>query len=83
MQQLFTSIIEPAHSKQNRQYAKTYVDHLLFQLIDDMHSIWDVDFFLDRAQEFVKKAIDENAEYNTAELDRSRPVKKGAATRNR
>jgi len=29
----------------------------------------------------VKKAIDERAEYNTAELDRSRPVKKAAATR--
>jgi len=31
----------------------------------------------------VKKAIDEHTEYNTAELDRSRPVKKGAATRRR
>ena len=31
----------------------------------------------------VKKAIDEHAECNTAELDRSRPVKKGAATRRR
>ena len=31
----------------------------------------------------VKKAIDEHAEFNTAELDRSRPVKKGAATRRR
>ena len=31
----------------------------------------------------VKKAIDEHAEYNTAELDRSCPVKKGAATRRR
>jgi len=31
----------------------------------------------------VKKAIDEHAEYNTAELDRSRPVKKAAATRRR
>jgi len=31
----------------------------------------------------VKKAIDEHAEYNTAELDRSRPVKKGATTRRR
>jgi len=27
------------------------------------------------------KAIDEHGEYNTAELDRSRPVKKAAATR--
>ena len=31
----------------------------------------------------VKKAIDEHTEYNTAVLDRSRPVKKGAATRRR
>ena len=45
--------------------------------------MWDADSFLDRAQELVKKAIDEHAEYNTAELDRSRPVKKGAATRRR
>ena len=28
----------------------------------------------------MKQAIDEHAEYSTAELDRSRPVKKGAAT---
>jgi len=28
-----------------------------------------------------KKAIDEHAEYDNVELDRSRPVKKGAATR--
>ena len=48
---------------------------------DDMHSMWNADFFLDRAQELVKKAIDEHAKYTTAELDRSRPVKKGAATR--
>jgi len=45
--------------------------------------MWDADSFLDRAQELVKKAIDEHAEYSTAELDRSRPVKKGAATRRR
>jgi len=48
-----------------------------------MHSVWDADSFLDRAQELAEKAIDEHAEYNTAELDRSRPVKKGAATRRR
>jgi len=48
-----------------------------------MHSIWDADSFLDRAQELVKKTIIEHAEYNTAELDRSRPVKKGAAARRR
>ena len=31
----------------------------------------------------MKKAIDEHADSNTAELDRSRSVKKGAATRRR
>ena len=31
----------------------------------------------------VKKAIDEHATYTITELDRSRPVKKGAATRRR
>jgi len=56
---------------------------MLFQLVDDMHSIWDADSFLDRAQILVKKAVDEHADYNTAQLDRIRPVKKGAATRRR
>ena len=46
-----------------------------------MHAMWAADSFLDRAQEFEKKTIDEHAEYNTAELDRSQLVKKGAATR--
>ena len=31
----------------------------------------------------MKKAINEHADYTTAELDRSRRVKKGAATRRR
>jgi len=31
----------------------------------------------------MKKAIDEHAQYTTAKLERSRPVKKGAATRSR
>jgi len=31
----------------------------------------------------LKKAIDELTEYNTAELDRSRPVKKAAVMRKR
>jgi len=56
---------------------------MLFQLVDDMHSMWDADSFLDRAQGLVKKTIDEDVKYNTAELDKSRPVKKGAATRRR
>jgi len=81
VQHLFTNIVKPACSKRDSRQAKTHVDHLLFQLVDDMRSMWDADSFLDRAQEWVKKAIDEHAEYNTAELDRSRLVKKGAATR--
>ena len=57
---------------------------MLFQLVDKMHLMWDVDNFLDRAQELVKKAINGHAEYNAAaEFDKSRPVKKGAATRRR
>jgi len=38
--------------------------------------------FLDQAKKLVKEARNENANY-TAELDRSRPVKKGAARRRR
>jgi len=45
--------------------------------------VWNTDSFLDRAQELVKKAINQHAKYTTTELDRSRPVKKGAATRRR
>jgi len=56
---------------------------LLFQLVDDMLSMWNTDSFLDRAQELVKMAIDKHAKYTTTELDRSRPVKQGAATRRR
>ena len=51
-------------------------NHLLFKLVEEMHLIWDTNSFLDRAQELVKKAFDEHANYNTAELDRSRPSKK-------
>ena len=69
--------------KLNSQQAKTHVDHLEFELVDHMHLIWDANSFLHRAQVLVKKTIDEHATYNTAELDRSHPVKKGAATRRR
>ena len=50
-----------------------------------MLSVWNTDFFLDQAQEMVKKAIDKHAKYTQAntELDRNQPVKKGAATRRR
>ena len=62
VQHLFTNIVKPARSKRDSRQATTHVDHLLFQLVDDMHSIWEADSFLDRAQELVKKAIDEHTE---------------------
>ena len=66
VQHLFTNIVKPAHSKRDSRQAKTHVDNLLFQFVDDMHSMWNADSFLDRAQELVKKAIDEHAKYTTA-----------------
>jgi len=81
VQHLFTNIVKPARSKRDSRQAKTHVDNLLLQLVDDMHSMWNVDTFLDRARELVEKAINKHAKYTTAELDRSRPVTKGAATR--
>jgi len=81
VQHLFTNIVKPVHSMRDSRQAKTHVDHLLFLLVDDMLSMWNTDSFLDRAQELVKKAINKHAKYTTIELDRSRPVKKGAATR--
>jgi len=83
VQHLFTNIVKPARSKRHSQQTKTHVDYLLFKLVDDVHSIRDANSLLDRAQELVKKAINEHATYNTAEFDRSCPVKKGAATRRR
>jgi len=80
-QHLFTNIVKPVRSKRDSRQAKTHVDHMRFQLVDHMHSMWDADSFRDRAQELMKKAINEHAEYNTEELDRSPPVKKGEATR--
>jgi len=44
VQHLFTHIVKPARKRNSRQ-AKTHIDHLLFQLVDDMHSIWDADSF--------------------------------------
>ena len=83
MQHLFTNIVKPARSQRDSRQTKTHVDNLLFQLVDDMLSMWNTDSFVDRAQELVKKAIDKHAKHTTTELDRSRPVKKGAATRRR
>jgi len=57
VQHLFTNIVRPARSKRDSRQAKTHVDYLLFQLVDDMLSMWDADSFLDRAQQLVKKAM--------------------------
>jgi len=81
VQHLFTNIVKPTCSKRDSRQAKTHVDNLPLQLVDDMLLVWSTDPFLDRAQELVKKAIDKQAKYTTTELDRSRLVKKGAATR--
>ena len=61
VQHLFTNIVKPARSKQDSRPVKTHVDNLLFQLVDDMISMWNTDSFPDRAQELVKKAINKHA----------------------
>jgi len=76
VQHLFTTIVKLARGKRNSQQAATYVDHLLFKLIDDMRSIWDENSFLDRAQVLVKKAIDEHPDYNNAKLQESSSQKR-------
>jgi len=68
VQHLFTNIVKPARSKRDSRQAKTHVDNLLLQLVDDMLSVWNTDSFLDRDQELVKKAIDKHAKYATTEL---------------
>ena len=73
VQHLLPNIVKPARSKRDSRQAKTHVDNLPFQLVDDMLSIWNTDSFLDRAQELVKKALDKHAKYTTTELDKSRP----------
>jgi len=83
VQHLFTNIIKPARIKQDSRQAKTHVDNLLLQLVDDMLPVWNTDSLLDRAQELVKKAIDKHSKLTTTELERSRPIKKGAVTRRR
>jgi len=46
-----------------------------------MQLMWETKSILYRAQELVKVAIDEHANCNTAELIRSRPVRKEAMRR--
>jgi len=50
VQHLFTNIIKPARSKRDSRQAKTHVDNLLLQLVDEMLSEWNTDSFLDRAK---------------------------------
>ena len=38
-------IANPARSKRDSRQAKTHVDHLLFRLVDDMHSMWEWTLF--------------------------------------
>ena len=65
VQHLFANIVKPARNKRDSRQANTHVDNLLFQLVDDMLSVWNMDSFLDRAQELVKKAIDKPGRQNT------------------
>jgi len=53
VQHLFTNFVKPARSKRDSRQAKMHVDNLLFQLVDDMLSMWSTDSFLDRTQELV------------------------------
>jgi len=51
VQHFFTNIVKPARSKRDSRQAKTHVDSLLLQLVDNMLSVWNTDSLLDRAQE--------------------------------
>ena len=81
VQHLFTNISKPTRSKRDSQQATTHVDHMLLELVDEVHTILIENPFLDRAQELVQEAIDEHTNYNTSELDRSCQVKKEARRR--
>ena len=43
VQHLFKNIVKPARSKRDSRQVKTPVDNLLFQLVDDMLSMWNTD----------------------------------------
>jgi hypothetical protein len=60
VQHLITNIVKPARAKRDSQQAATHVDHLLFKLVEEMHSTWLANFFLARAQKLVKDSIDEH-----------------------
>jgi len=40
VQHLITNIVKPARAKRDSQQAATHVDHLLFKLVEEMHSTW-------------------------------------------
>jgi len=75
-QHLCTNIVNTARSKRNGQQATTHVDHLLFQLADEMYLNCDAKPFLDRAQELMEEAVDTHANYNTKSLTRVANSKK-------
>jgi len=39
VQHLFANFVKPARRKRDSRQAKTHIDYLLFQLVDEMHSI--------------------------------------------
>ena len=45
VQKLFTNIVKPARSERVSRQAKTHVEKLLLQLVDDMLSVWNMDLF--------------------------------------
>ena len=47
VQHLFTNIVKPARSMRDSRQAKTHVDNLLLQLVDDMLSVWNTASCLD------------------------------------
>ena len=80
---LFTNNVKPAHSKRDSQQARIHVNYLLFNLVDEMHLIWDANHFLDRVQELVKRQSTSMQFTILQSLTGSRPVKKGAVRRSR
>jgi len=63
-----TPFYKSARSKQICQQAGTHADYLLFKLVDGMQLIWDVNSFMDRAQELMKEAIDHQSMQITMKL---------------
>jgi len=47
VQHLLTNIVKLARSERDSRQAKTHVDNLLLQLVDDMFFVWNTDSSLD------------------------------------